>query len=61
MKVTGKTQRSVQFNFRIPPELAKSVRLEAADRGVYPVKVLAERLADSFDRRPWNVPPKTAG
>jgi len=50
-----KPGRSPQANFRLPAELVRKVRLEAADRRVYPSQVIAERLAESYGRKPLNI------
>ncbi len=44
-----------QANFRLPSDLVRKVRIEAADRRVYPAEVMAERLRESYRLRPFSV------
>ena len=41
-----------QVAYKLPPSLIKRIRREAAERGVYPAQVVAERLDESYQIRP---------
>lgn len=39
--------------YLLPEELVKRIRVEAAERGVWPAVVVEERVNESYDNRPF--------
>lgn len=50
-----KRGKTPQANFRLPTEIVRKIRLEAADRQMYPAQVMTERLRESYERRPLKI------
>jgi len=47
--------RTDQANFRLPKDLIRKVRLEAADLQVYPNEIVEKRLRESYEQRPLSI------
>lgn len=51
--MTTKTKTETEIAaYKLSPELVRTIRIEAAQCGVWPAKVVEERMRESFERRP---------
>jgi hypothetical protein len=49
---TKKRQPNEHVAYLLPPDLVRRIRIEAAERGMWPAQVVAERLAASYRSKP---------